>query len=157
MAKTRQGCALLSPLELLAVKAVGRVTSASLVGRVASAVGGVASVVVGGVVSASAVGGVVSVSAVGGVASASVMGRVVSASVVGGAASAGRQWQHGRCVFSVCGVGLRNGGGDISSGVDGIRCPRSGVPGGDGCDVICGCSDSGHMASGGGHIVGKVL
>eukprot|EP00061_Rhincodon_typus_P001028 g13506.t1 len=55
--KTRQGWVLLSPLELLAVEAVGGATSAS-------AVGGVASVVVGGVASASAVGGAPEVAAV---------------------------------------------------------------------------------------------
>eukprot|EP00061_Rhincodon_typus_P001586 g15202.t1 len=60
-----------------------------------------------------------------------------------------------RCVFSVCGVGLGNGGSGASS--DGIRCPGSGVPSSGGCDVICGCSDSGLMANGSGHIVGKIL
>eukprot|EP00061_Rhincodon_typus_P000812 g12824.t1 len=74
-------------------------------------------------------------SAVGGVVSAAV-GEVASALAVGGAG---------------------DGGGGISSGVDGVRCPGSGVPGGGGCDVIGGCSDSGHMANGGRHIVGKVL
>eukprot|EP00061_Rhincodon_typus_P001308 g14389.t1 len=113
MVKTWHGWVLLSPLELLAVEAMGGVTLASVVGRAASAMGGVASAV-----------------AVGGVA---------SALVVGGAASA---------------VG---GAGGISSGVDGIRCPGSGIPSGRGCDVIRGCPDSDHVANGGGHIVGKVL
>eukprot|EP00061_Rhincodon_typus_P001337 g14496.t1 len=61
MVKTRQVWVLLSPLELLAVEAVGGVTSASAVGGVApalavsaapSAVGGVVSAVVGEVASA---------------------------------------------------------------------------------------------------------
>eukprot|EP00061_Rhincodon_typus_P001443 g14808.t1 len=63
----------------------------------------------------------------------------------------------GRHILSVYCVGLGNGGGGISSGADGVCCPGSGVPAGGGCDVIRGCSDSGHMANGSGHIVGKVL
>eukprot|EP00061_Rhincodon_typus_P002166 g16797.t1 len=43
MVKTRQGWVLMSPLELLAVEAVGGEMPVSVVGRVASAVGGVAS------------------------------------------------------------------------------------------------------------------
>eukprot|EP00061_Rhincodon_typus_P001825 g15888.t1 len=60
-------------------------------------------------------------------------------------------------VEAVGGAPSANEGGGIGSGVDGVRHPGSGVPGGGGCDIICGCSDSGHMANGGGHIVGKVL
>eukprot|EP00061_Rhincodon_typus_P002403 g17469.t1 len=71
MVKTRQGWVLLSPLELLAVEAMGGATSASVVGHAASAVGGVTlASAVGGVASALAVGGVVSASVAGGVASA---------------------------------------------------------------------------------------
>eukprot|EP00061_Rhincodon_typus_P002178 g16819.t1 len=113
MVKTGQGWVLLSPLELLAVEAVGGATLA-----------------VGGVALAVVVGGAASALAVSGVASASAVDLFVSASVVGGG---------------------------ISSGDDGVRCPGSGVPGGRGCDVIRGFSDSGHMANGGGPIVGKVL
>eukprot|EP00061_Rhincodon_typus_P001731 g15599.t1 len=100
MVKTRQGWVLQSPLELLAVEAVGGATSASAVGGVASAVvGGVSSAVVGGVASALAAGRVAS--AVGGVASASVVGGAASA--VGGAGG----------VDGVCspGSGVPGGGG----------------------------------------------
>eukprot|EP00061_Rhincodon_typus_P000345 g11397.t1 len=70
----------------------------------------------------------------------------------GGSGVGGSSSGDGRRVFSVCGVGLGNGSGGISS--DGVRCPGSGVPGGGRCDVICGFSNSGLMANGGGHIVG---
>eukprot|EP00061_Rhincodon_typus_P001100 g13711.t1 len=77
-----------------------------------------------------------------------VVGGAMSALVVGGAASV---------VGGAASVVGRALGSGISSGVDGVRCTGSGVPGSGGCDVIRGCSDSDHMANGSGHIVGKVL
>eukprot|EP00061_Rhincodon_typus_P001817 g15863.t1 len=85
MVKIRQGWVLLYPLELLAAEAMGGAMSASVVGRVALAVGRVASAVMGGVVSVSAVGGVALALALGGVVLALVVGGVALASVVGGA------------------------------------------------------------------------